>query len=249
MPATLFAKRIREAVGLSPADHDALRSLRVLERDLGSREHLVREGDIATQSTILLSGFLVRYRMVNDREQILSLHVPGDFPDLQTIQLPKLDHNVMSIGPSRVGQIAHAQLQGILDASPSLAHVFWRETLIEAAIYREWVCNAGARDALAKVAHLICEIAVRLEAVGLVKDNSFQLPFTQQDVANATGISTVHANRTLQDLRSCGLISWEGRRVEVLDFEELKRVGDFRPDYLHQHPTDLEPRSRHTVRS
>ena len=235
MPTTLFAKRIREAVGLSPSDHEALRSLNVIERELENRELLCREGDIATQCTILLSGFLARYKIIGDREQIISVHVPGDFPDLQTLQLHVFDHNIVSIGPSRIGQVSHAQLQGILDVSPSLAHAFWRESLIEAAIFREWVCNVAARDALGCITHLICELAARLDAVGLVDNHRFQLPLTQQAVANATGISTVHVNRMLQELRSRRLISWEGRTIELLDLKELKRLADFTGDYLYQH--------------
>jgi CRP-like cAMP-binding protein len=244
MPANLFAKRIREAIGLSPSDHEALRSLRVSERVLGNRELICCEGDVATHCTIVLSGFVARYKVIGDREQILCFHVPGDFPDLQTLQLRVLDHNIVSIGPSRVGQVSHAQLQAILDASPKLAHAFWRETLREAAIFREWVCNVAARDALGNIAHLICETATRLDAVGLVENDSFQLPFTQQDIANATGMSVVHVNRTLQLLRSRGLITWEARKLELIDFEELKRIADFNPNYLHLHP---EPSSRWAV--
>lgn len=228
-----FAGRIREAVGLSTADHLALHSLHVVERQLENRELLVGEGDTAAHCTIVLDGFLARSKAMIDREQILSFHISGDFPDLQTIHLRTLDHDVVSIGPSRVGQIAHAELQRVLAESPSLTRVFWRETLIEAAIFREWVCNA-AREALASVSHLLCEFAARLEAVGLVKDDSFYLPLTQQDVANATGISTVHVNRTLQEMRNRGLISWEARKVRILDPNRLQLVGDFTPDYLHQ---------------
>jgi CRP-like cAMP-binding protein len=241
MPANLFAKRIREAIGLSPSDHEALRSLKVSERVLSNRELICREGDIATHCTIVLSGFVARYKIVRDREQILCFHVPGDFPDLQTLQLPVLDHNIVSIGPTRVGQVSHTQLQAILDASPKLAHAFWRETLKEAAIFREWVCNVAARDALGSIAHLICETATRLDVVGLVENDSFELPFTQQDIANATGMSVVHVNRTLQALRSRRLITWESRTLKLLDFEELKRIADFNPDYLHLQP---EPSSR-----
>jgi CRP-like cAMP-binding protein len=212
MPANLFAKRIREAIGLSPSDHEALRSLRVSERVLGNRELICREGDIATHCTIVLSGFVARYKIIRDREQILCFHVPGDFPDLQTLQLPVLDH------------------------SPKLAHAFWRETLKEAAIFREWVCNVAGRNALGSIAHLICETATRLDVVGLVENDSFQLPFTQQDIANATGISVVHVNRTLQVLRRRGLITWEAQTLKLLDFEELKRIADFNPEYLHLHP-------------
>jgi CRP-like cAMP-binding protein len=233
MPTTLFARRLREAIGLSPEDHGALKSLRVTERTIGNRELLCREGDVARHCTVVISGFLAKYKIIGDREQILALHVSGDFPDLQTLQLRTLDHNIISIGRSRIGQISISELQGLLDARPSLAHVFWRETLIEAAIFREWVCNVAARDASGNIAHLICELAARLEAVGMVQDDSFQIPLTQQDIANASGISVVHVNRTLRDLRNRNLMSWENRTIRLLDFDGLKKVADFHPDYLH----------------
>ena len=118
--------------------------------------------------------------------------------------------------------------------SQSLTHLFWRETLLDAARLREWVCNVAARDSLPRLAHLICEMEARLAIVGLAETGSFNLPFTQQDVANATGISAVHVNRTVQELRKRGLISWSARTVKVLDRKALRELAEFTPDYLHQ---------------
>lgn len=244
MPTSVFARRIQGAIGLSLGDFEALKSLHVVERSVGHRELICREGDVATQCTLVLDGFIVKYKIIGDREQILSFHVSGDFPDLQTLQLPVHDHNVASIGPSRIGQIALVELQAILDQFPKLAHAFWRETLVEAAIFREWVCNAAARDALGSISHLICEIAIRLDAVGLVRNGTFRLPLTQQDIANATGVSAVHVNRILKDLRNRQLIRWESRTVTLLDFEGLRRVADFDPDFLHLQPKS-SPRRAH----
>ncbi len=131
---------------------------------------------------------------------MLAFHIPGDFPDLQNLYVTDSDHGIINIGTSRVGLISHSEMKDVLAASPKLAAIFWRESIIEATILREWLCNVAARDALASIAHLICEIAIRMDAVGLVTDHSFQLPLTQQDLANATGISVVHVNRTLQEL-------------------------------------------------
>lgn len=105
-------------------------------------------------------------------------------------------------------------------------HAFWHETLVDAAIYREWVANVGGRNALARVAHLICELASRLESVDLVEDGAFRLPFTQENLADACGLSTVHVNRTLQGLRHRGLITWQGQIVTLLRREELEEVVD-----------------------
>jgi CRP-like cAMP-binding protein len=190
---------------------------------------------VSSQCTVLVSGFLARTKIVGDREQILAFHVPGDFPDLQTLHLPVLDHDLVSIGPSRVGLISHEHLKNILGASRTLTHVFWRETLVDAAMFREWVSRVTARDALGIIAHLICELAVRLQAVGLVQTGSFHVPFTQQDFASASGLSSVHVNRTMQELRRRGLLKWENKEISLLDFEGLERVAEFNPDYLHLH--------------
>lgn len=232
MPAGLFSKRVNDAVGLSPEDHALLKALRVTERTLEHREPLSREGEAATQCAIVHAGFLASYKIAFDREQILAFHVPGDFPDLQTLHVPVSDHGIVSIGTSRVGLISHSDMKNLLAASSNLASVFWRETIIEATILREWLCNVATRDALASIAHLICEIASRLEAVGLVTDNSFHFPLTQQDLANASGISVVHVNRTVQELRKGRLLRWENRTVTLLDVEEMKRIAQFEPDYL-----------------
>jgi CRP-like cAMP-binding protein len=234
VPASSFIKRVERAVGLSESDREALRRLRVVERNLRPREPVIREGDIATQCTLLLEGFLARVKFAGDGEQILSIHVPGDFPDLQTLHLPLMDHDLISIGTSRIGMISHEHMEEILSPSQSLTHIFWRETLVDAAIFREWVCNVAAREALAGIAHLICELAARLDAVGLVKDDSFQLPLTQQDLANAFGLSVVHVNRTMQDLRKRKLFTGEGKTVTLLNRTALEQLAEFTSDYLQQ---------------
>jgi CRP-like cAMP-binding protein len=236
MPASLFIRRIQHVVSLSPDDRWALGSLRVVERSLAHREPLWREGDQPRQCAVILSGFLCRHKVAGDRDQILSFCVPGDFPDLQTLYISTIDHSVLSIGASRVGLISRDQIRGILAGSQTLTRLFWRETLLDSAIFREWVCNVAAPDALSRVAHLICEMEARLAIAGLVENGSFSLPFTQHDIASACGISTVHVNRTLQALRKRGLIAWSDRTVTVLDRKALWEVGEFAPDYLHQHP-------------
>ena len=233
MPTSLFSKRVNESSGLSPSDRDLLKRLAVTERSMENREALCREGEISMQCSLVLSGLLASYKIVSDREQILAFHVPGDLPDLQTLYAPTYDRFIVSIGNSRVGLIPHSDLRSMIEVSPSLAGVFWRETFTETTVLRQWICNVGSRGALASVAHLICEIASRLEAVGLVKDGAFHLPLVQQDIANACGLSVVHVNRIVQELRKRRLIAWEGRTVKLLDFDELKRAAEFDPEYLH----------------
>ena len=226
-------ERLQATGRLSDEERRLLADMPSTIRSLADGELLSREGDVPSHCVILVSGFLCRHKIVATRDQILSFHVPGDMPDLLTLHLPEMDHNLVSIGRSTVAMVPHRFLSQMLDESPRLTHAFWRETLIDAAIYRQWVANLGGRDAIAKMAHLICELLARLEAVSLAQDNRFQLPFTQKHVADACGISTVHVSRTLQELRRQRLIAWEGGEVAVLNREELKRISEFVPDYLH----------------
>ena len=234
MPLRVLVDHIEKKVFLSPDDQYALAGIPFLERSLKDGERLACRDEIARQCTILLKGFLLRRKLVSTRNQIIAMHVPGDLPDLQTLHLPVLDHDIVSAGPSTVAVVSHDALNRVLDNSPRLTHLLWRETLVDAAIFREWVCNVGFRDAPTRIAHLLCELASRFEAVGLLDDNQFQVPLTQHHVADAACLSVVHVNRTLQELKRTGLISWEGRSVRLLRRDRLEEVGDFSSDYLHQ---------------
>jgi CRP-like cAMP-binding protein len=242
MPYDKLISRLQVTAGLSQSDRNVLANMPSTIKTFEDGECLSREGDIATQCTVLLSGFLIRHKIAGTRMQILAFHVPGDLPDLQTLHLPLMDHDVSSSGPSTVAFVKHAALNDMLANSRSLTHVLWRETLVDAAIYREWVANLGSRDALARVAHVICELAARLDVVGLVQQNAFHIPFTQKDMADACGVSAVHINRTLQDLRGRGLISWQGKTITLLKRQELEDTADFLEDYLHQDDPKLTAR-------
>lgn len=233
MPHQKLIARLQATVGLSDEERRSLEGMPRTIKSLADGEYFSREGDVASHCVILVSGFLYRHRIVEARDIILSFHVPGDMPDLNTLHLPEMDHDLVSIGQSTVALVPHRFLSQMLDATPKLTHAFWRETLIDAAIYRRWVANLGGHAAIAKVAHLICELLARLEVVSLAQDNRFQLPFTQKHVADACGLSIVHVNRTLQELRGRGLIAWEGGEVAVLNRDKLENIAEFVPDYLH----------------
>ncbi len=175
----------------------------------------------------------MRQKAVAGKNQILAFYVPGDAPDLHTLQLPLMDHDLTSAGPTTVAYISHADIRTMLDYSRGLRNAFWRETLIDAAIYREWIANL-ARNAIARISHLLCELAARLDNVGLVEDGMYRVPFTQENLADASGLSAVHVNRTLNELRRSGLIKWQRQTFTLLKREELEEVADFQSDYLHQ---------------
>jgi len=165
--------------------------------------------------------------------QILSFHVPGDIPDLQSLHLRVMDHGLATAIQSTVGFIPHDALRTLCHAHPPLADKFWRDTLIDAAIFREWIVNVGSREAPSRIAHILCEVFLKLQAVGLTNGNSFEFPITQGEIGDATGLSTVHVNRSIQKLRADKLISIEKGRCTIWDWERLKRAATFDPTYLH----------------
>lgn len=233
MPLHRLIARLLAVGPLSEQNQQTLRNMRYTVRNLVDAEYAVQEGDRPSSCTIVMAGFLARQRIVSDRTQISSFYLTGDMPDLPSLHLAVMDHDLCSVGPSTIALVKHSDLRAMLGESTGLLNALWRETLIHGAIYRDWVDNLGARRALPRVAHLICEVATRLEFVGLVDQNAFNCPFTQEDVANACGLSTVHANRTIQELRRQALIEWRGRKLELLRREELESVAEFDPSYLH----------------
>ncbi|MCA6112577.1 Crp/Fnr family transcriptional regulator [Bradyrhizobium cenepequi] len=233
MPSTKLIARLQAVVGLSDDDRGKLANMPHAVRQFADDEHIFRQGDRTSRCAIVMSGFLFRQKIVGSRSQILSIYLPGDIPDLHTLHLSLMDHDLVSAGPSTVAFVSHSFLNSMLVSSPTLTHVLWRDTLVDAAIFREWVANVGSRDALSRVAHLFCELAARLELVGLMEDNGFIFPLTQEHLADACGLSKVHTNRIVQALRRGGLIEWQNHHVKLPRRKELAELAGFMPDYLH----------------
>ncbi len=219
---------------LSDEEKNVLREVTSRVRDYGARQDIVREGDSPTESSLILEGFACRHNNLADgRRQITAFHVPGDFADLHSFLLGKMDDGVSSITPCKVAHVPHSALREITKTYPHLTRVLWFTTLVDGAVHREWMTGLGRLDARERVAHLLCEMFLRLRSVGLTRDHSFELPITQTELGDAFGISTVHVNRTLQDLRGEGLITSEGKTVVINDWERLQQVAQFDPEYLH----------------
>jgi CRP-like cAMP-binding protein len=229
-----------ESIGeLSDQDREALASLPVQVRTLEADEDVVREGDVPSVCCLLLDGFMHRYKVLPDgKRQILALHTPGDVPDLLSLFLHRLDHNLAASVSSTAGFIPHEALRALMRRFPTVTELLWRDTLIDAAIFREWIVAMGRRPARSHMAHLLCEVFTRLRAVGLTQDHSCSLPLTQEELGDACGLSTVHVNRTVQELRGDGLIAFHHGRLTILDWARLQEVAEFDPAYLHlRHPT------------
>jgi CRP-like cAMP-binding protein len=195
---------------------------------------LVREGDKPAESCLVLEGFVCRYKIVaGGQRQILSFHLAGEVPDLHSLHLERMDHSIAAMAPGRVAYLPHGELIALMHKFPEIADAFWKATLIDGAIFREWIANLGRRTALQRMAHLFCEAFVRMRHAGLTDGQGFQLPLTQASLAEALGLSAVHVNRTLQQLRREGLIESRGRFQTILDWDRLRRIGDFDATYLH----------------
>jgi CRP-like cAMP-binding protein len=187
-----------------------------------------------SRSCLLIEGFACRYKTTAEgKRQILSFHIPGEIPDLQSIHLKTMDHSLQTLTRSKVGFITHETLRDLCGRYPRIADALWRDTLIDAAIFREWMINIGRREAYARACHLLCELMTRMRAVGLAQDHTCVLPISQGELADALGISHVHANRVLQDIRKDKLIRLTKSTLTVLDWEGLTRAGEFDPTYLH----------------
>ena len=208
-------------------------------RDVAPRTDLVREGDRPEECCVLLDGFAIRYKLaITGDRRIIGFHVPGDVPDLQSLHLARMDHTLASLTAIRAGFIAHRVLHELNLRHPRIAGALWRATLVDASIFREWIVNLGHRDAISRTAHFLCEMQFRLQAVGLANGGGIELPITQSDLADTLGMSAVHMNRTVQELRARRLIEDQGRTFVCKDWDALRSLGEFNPDYLHYTPSD-----------
>lgn len=227
-------RKLESIIDLTEEDEKALLRLPLRVKLVGADQDIVREGDRPSECCLVLEGFVCRYKILpSGRRQIMSFHTPGDIPDLQSLHLHVMDHSVGTLVPSRVAFIPHPDIQDLCLNYPNLAAAFWRDTLIDAAIFREWMAGIGRRSAYQRIAHLFCEMEVRSRAVGLSTDHTFEMPVTQEEIGDALGLSTVHVNRVLKALREDGLLTFKATTVSIQDWANLKEVGEFDPAYLH----------------
>lgn len=224
-----------ESVGtLTVAQRTAIEAWPVQTAILRKGQDAVVEGEIVNRCCLLLDGFMHRYKALEDgRRQIFAFLTPGDMPDLHSLNLNHVDHSIAATGDCQVGYIPHGVLREAFAGVAGLIDVFWRVTLIEGAIFRNWMLSMGRRDSAAQMAHLFCELYARFNAVGLTAGSAFHVPLIQEELADAMGISTVHANRVLQQLRRRGLVTFDTRLVQIPDWGALQAFAEFDPSYLH----------------
>ena len=227
-------RRWQRSVPLTDDDKRAVRALPWSHKAYARDAYLVREGQPTKVCTVLIDGFAFRQKLVTDgARQIISIHIPGELLDIQNCLLGIADHNVQALNRCTVGVIPKDSLVRLTEERPNVRRAIWLDSLIDSSIFREWVVNLGRRDARGRIAHLLCEFADRLQASGMMNGAGYDFPITQEQIADATGLTPVHTNRTLQSLRRDGVISLNSASLVIHDWDALREIGDFNERYLH----------------
>ena len=233
----MFVRNLELRSPLPAEDRRAVLDLPYTLRTLEPSTYTIREADPPTACAVLLSGFAFRQKLTGDgSRQIVALHIPGNALDFQSLFLDVADHSVQMLTRGEVAFIPRAELQALARSRAAIGHAILVKILVEASIFREWVLNIGRRDAGSRVAHLLCELAVRLESEGLINQYGYELPMTQEQLADAVGLTPIHVNRTLKALDAEGLITRTKRNIGFPDWERMRAVGDFNQRYLHLEP-------------
>lgn len=201
----------------------------------------VRLGERVTHACLIVDGLAARFAQIrNGARSTVALHIPGDMADLHSVVAPHVTWALRAIGPTRILRVPHKPLRALVDGMPGIAFAFWRDCVVDANVLAQWTVNVSRKDALARIAHLFAELAVRHAAVGLERDNSFPFQITQGDLADAVGLTPVHLNRVLKVLRGNGIATKEPGRVVIHDEARLRQIGEFEADYLQLERDDRD---------
>jgi CRP-like cAMP-binding protein len=235
-----LVKKLAVRDRLNAGERRRLEALATATKQFKRGEDIVSEGARPAHSSLLLEGFCCRYNVLPDgRRQISAIHVAGDFVDLHSYLIKEMDHGVAALSPCRIALVPHQRLTELTRQAPHLTRMLWLSTLIDSSIFRQWITSLGRRSAVSRVAHLFCEVYLRLETVGLTDGLTCAFPLTQRDIADSCGLSIVHANRTLGTLRKRKLATIRRNWLEIGAWDRLAAAAEFDPQYLH---LDLEPR-------
>lgn len=242
----LLVRKMESFVRLSDDDTAALDKIWNGARHVVAPQgDIVREGDPPGVIRVLMKGWACRYKLLGDgRRQIVSFFLPGDIFDLNMFVLKKMDHSIRALSPVQYVSLSHVEFERLTFGHPRILQALWWETLVNAAIQREWTVNLGQRSALERLAHLLCELHVRLKVIGLVSGKTCEFPITQVEIADTLGLTAVHVSRTLKQLRGQGLIRLSGSQLEILDFEGLCHVAMFDANYLHLEREETIPEAK-----
>lgn len=231
---SVFIRRLEAINAVDEELREAIEMLAPTVRELPARQDIVRDRDRPTQCVVILRGWAFRYKLLSEgKRQILSFHIAGDTPDLQSLHLRVMDHSLSTLTRATVGFVSHDSLNALVARFPAVATTLWRETLVDAATFREWMTGLGRRTAFGQVAHLFCELYTKQAAVGLADNYACPLPIPQSDLGDALGLSNVHVNRVLREMRGLELVSLRSGTLQILDWRQLAAAAEFDPTYLH----------------
>jgi CRP-like cAMP-binding protein len=245
----VLGRRLARMGEISTAEMELLRASALgTRREANARYDLIREGDAPHAVFLIVSGWAARYKTLEDgRRQTVGFLIPGDLCDLNNALLAEMDHSIGALNSVSYVEIGHDVIAKLSDDHPRIARLLWKQLLATLSIQREWVLNLGQRSAMERIGHLFCEVFVRMRLVGLATQNEIDMPLTQQDIADATGLTSVHVNRTLQEMRSRALITLSHRTLRIADFAALAELSLFTPAYLHLEPANGRRSHRPTV--
>lgn len=230
----LSIKRLNRGLILSPSENQAIDDLPARRHFVGAHQELVKNGDRPSRCISIVNGIATTSKSTRaGKRQFAAIHIRGDMPDLMSLHLEKMDCDILTSTDCEIESVEHEDLRILCARHPRLAFALWKITLSDAAIMREWVINLASRPALARLAHFYCEMALRLASSGLVRGSSCNLPLTQEDLSDLTGLSAVHINRTLQVLRSSGFMTFNDGQLTILNWKKLAYLADFDDSYLH----------------
>jgi CRP-like cAMP-binding protein len=240
-----IVRRLEEFTPLNEGDRAQLARLCTRRiRTIAPRRDLISQGEAPRSFCVILEGWGMHYRMLADgRRQIVDFAVPGDICDLNLFILDRMDHSIGAITKLKVAEIDREGFHRLVTTCPNITTALWWQELVGKSIHREWILNVGQRSAPERIAHLFCEMFLRLESVGLTDGFTCEFAPTQTDIAEATGLTPVHVNRTVQNLRRSGMIKLDRYLLTIPDMAALQRLALFNPDYLHHRRLD-----RHTDR-
>jgi CRP-like cAMP-binding protein len=231
----ILSRKLKVHSDLDADDEAAFRKLTAHNRSLQPGEDFICQGDKPTMSALVTAGMVGRYHLLSGgKRQYLSFHMTGDLPDAQTLFIERMDHAVCALGDgATLVLIPHSEIFDLFERRPAAGFAIWRETLLDAAIFREAITNNSARPVQTRMAHLFCEIYYRARVAGLARQGSFRLPIHQAQIGDALGMSIVTVNRTMQLLRGTGAVDLRSNELVVHDWKRLVELGDFDSNYLH----------------
>ncbi|BDL41781.1 Crp/Fnr family transcriptional regulator [Methylorubrum sp. GM97] len=230
----MLIRKLESIAALTDEQRHAIENLPVRTYNLAARQDIMRDGNKPSYCCLIFDGWVCRYKLLGDgRRQIFSFHVPGDIPDLQSLHIPTMDHGLATMTKASVAFIPHESLRDLTLRHPSIGALFWRDTLVDAGTFRAWMIGMGRRSSFEHMAHLFCELYLKLQAVGLAEHYRFPLPMTQIDLADALGLTCVHISRVLKEMRGRGLITLKDHTLIIEAWNELRGIAEFDPTYLH----------------